>query len=205
GSVFGIEPIIIESCWRIAEVDLNRFSSYIKNQKPNLTNVQILNNTNLLNLNNNGQRQLKELEREIFSLISEKLNVICTWFKKPQSASPKASLSLLYKAVVSEVQQTFDNFNPDTDFDEKDDIDLYGGVYHLFYDALYVIIFNAAKHGKYQGNLIRSFEIIEVDKKRLLYFKIKSEIKESSNECGVLKQLTVLPSDNLENAQVTEN
>lgn len=205
GNVFGIEPIIIESCWRIAEVDLNRFNSYIKNQKPNLTNVQILNNTNLLNLNNNGQRQLKELEREIFSLISEKLNVICTWFKKPQSASPKASLSLLYKAVVSEVQQTFDNFNPDTDFDEKDDIDLYGGVYHLFYDALYVIIFNAAKHGKYQGNLIRSFEIIEVDKKRLLYFKIKSEIKESSNECGVLKQLTVLPNDNLENAQVTEN
>ncbi|WP_227006576.1 hypothetical protein [Shewanella donghaensis] len=205
GNIVGTEAIIIESCWRIAEVDLKKFNSYIKSQKPHLINGSVIANLNNLNLGSDGIKQAKEFERELQSLISEKLNTICTWFKKPQSASPKASLSLLYKAVVSEVQQTYDNFNPDTDFIESEDIELYGGVYHIFYDALYVIIFNAAKHGKPEGNLTRDFNIIDSNDKKSLYFCIHSEIKDSHTESYVSQRLRVLPDEDINNAQVIEN
>lgn len=205
GNIVGVETIVIESCWRIAEVDLKKFNSYIKGQKPYLIHGSVIANVNNLNLDYSGIKQTREFERELQSVISEKLNTICTWFKKPQSASPKASLSLLYKAVVSEVQQTFDHFIPNTEFEEKDDIELYGGVYHIFYDALYVIIFNAAKHGKLEGNLTRNFNIRESESKRSLHFEINSEIKDFESESYVVERLKVRPGENLENAQVTEN
>lgn len=205
GNVVGIESIVIESCWRIAEVDLKRFNSFIRGQKPSLTNNSVFPNINHLNLNQDGIRQVREFERDLQIQISEKLSTICSWFKKPHSASPKASLSLLYKAVVSEVQETFDGFNPPTDFQEKDDIELYGGVYHIFYDALYVIIFNAAKHGKQHGILQRKFNIQEHESKKMLHFKIDSEIIDGADEDEIRDRLKVSPDEDLNNAQVIEN
>lgn len=205
GNIFGIENIIIGACWRVAEVDLKRFNSYIKGQKPHLLKGSLLNNVNNSNLTPGGVKLAREFERELQSLISEKLKTICTWFKKPQSASAKVSLSLLYKAVVSEVQQTFDSFTPDTEFDENDDIELYGGVYHIFYDALYVIIFNAAKHGKPHGNLARNFYLDKGEYTGVLHFRVVSEIKDSDDESYVSQRLQVLPNENISNAQVIEN
>ncbi|WP_421132935.1 hypothetical protein [Alteromonas sp. A079] len=205
GNIYGVETIIAEACWRIAEVDLTSFNSYIKGRKPSFLAEQPLSSNKNLNLTPEGTEITRELERELRTLIAEKLTTICAWFKKPQSASPKASLSLLYKAVVSEVQQTFFDFKPDTDFKEEDDIELYGGVYHIFYDALYVIIFNAAKHGKPNGNLLREFYISSEYNKRHLRFRVLSEIKDEDDERYVLSRLEVKQGENLQYAQVIEN
>ncbi|MBW0278811.1 hypothetical protein B4O99_04515 [Shewanella xiamenensis] len=137
--------------------------------------------------------------------MSEKLTTLCGWFKKPQSVSPKASVSLLYKAVVSEVQQSYEQFNPDTDFDEKTDIELYGGVYHIFYDALYIIIFNAAKHGKLNGKISRKFTIEESNQDKKVYFEIMSEISDVDDDEYVSERLKIQPDDDLNNAQLIEN
>ncbi|GFD76976.1 hypothetical protein KUL113_63960 [Tenacibaculum sp. KUL113] len=205
GNIYGVETIIAEACWRIAEVDLKSFNSYIKGRKPNFLAEPPLSSSKNLNLTPEGMEVTRELERELRTLIAEKLTTICAWFKKPQSASPKASLSLLYKAVVSEVQQTFFDFKPDTDFKEEDDIELYGGVYHIFYDALYVIIFNAAKHGKSNGNLLREFYISTENNRRHLRFRVLSEIKDEDDEKYVLSRLEVKQGENLQFAQVIEN
>jgi hypothetical protein len=86
GNIVGAEAIVIEFCWRFAEVDLKKFNSYIKGQKPYLINGSVINNINNLNLERDSLKQAREFERELPSLITEKLNIICTWFKKPQSA-----------------------------------------------------------------------------------------------------------------------
>lgn len=68
----------------------------------------------------------------------------------------KASLGLLFRAVVAEVQSPYPQFEPAVD-DSGDDIELFGGAYHVLYDSFYVAVFNAAKHGKCNGRVDRRF------------------------------------------------
>ncbi|WP_447077712.1 hypothetical protein [Shewanella algae] len=205
GNIYGCEGIVIDACWRIAEVDLKSFISFMKSQKTKLFNRQALINLNTQNLTSKESNLVLGFERDLQSSITDKLNTLCGWFKKPQSVSPKASVSLLYKAVASEVQQSFELFEPDTDFEEENDIELNGGVYHIFYDALYVIIFNAAKHGKVDGTLSRSIFIETVDNNKKIHFKILSEIADDECEDYVSERLKVYPNDDLNNAQIVEN
>ncbi|RGB48959.1 hypothetical protein DW209_21830 [Enterobacter hormaechei] len=124
------------------------------------------------------------------------------WFKRPLSVSPKASLSLLYKAVVAEVKETFINFDADTAFDEEDDIELVGGPYHVLYDAFYVVIYNAAKHGKPSTNLEKSFKISRAERKVIVM--ISSDIKDEDNEDEINDRLKITADSDIDNAQSSE-
>ncbi|WP_214657780.1 hypothetical protein, partial [Vibrio anguillarum] len=124
----------------------------------------------------------------------------------PQSVSPKASLNLLYKVVVTEVKQSYPNFSPDTSFEEENDIELIGGAYHVLYDALYVIVFNAAQHGKESGEIFRSFTIDRDESSAFVRVKFDSEICDTSNEDSIVDLLTVsLDDDDIDQAQTVEN
>ncbi|MBF4323328.1 hypothetical protein, partial [Vibrio anguillarum] len=68
--------------------------------------------------------RISSFQRDIQRLVNDKLTEMYSWFKKPQSVSPKASLNLLYKVVVTEVKQSYPNFSPDTSFEEENDIEL---------------------------------------------------------------------------------
>ncbi|TKF78425.1 hypothetical protein FCV62_12300 [Vibrio kanaloae] len=127
------------------------------------------------------------------------------WFKKPQSVSPKASLNLLYKAVVDEVQQSFPNFEPDTSFEEDQDIVLMGGAYHVIYDALYVIVYNAAKHGKPEGQITRTIEQGKDKISAYISISFSSEIKDNVCEQDVNRKLEVSDGCTIDDAQVIEN
>ncbi|XIH66360.1 hypothetical protein C1N59_20965 (plasmid) [Pantoea sp. SGAir0183] len=124
------------------------------------------------------------------------------WFKRPLSVSPKASLSLLYKAVVAEVKETFPQFDADTKFDEENDIELVGGPYHVLYDAFYVVIYNAAKHGKPSSDLARKFEIDE--KLSKVVVTISSDLKEEDSVINVNERLKITSESDIDNAQSSE-
>ncbi|KRP49592.1 hypothetical protein TU75_16220 [Pseudomonas poae] len=128
------------------------------------------------------------------------------WFKRPLSASPKASLPLLYKAVVAEVRVYFTDFEVDTEFEEAYDIQLVGGPYHVIYDALYVIVYNAAKHGKPSGEVLRNFKLTPSRKGKLGFISvtITSQIKDSDTEQSIREKLEIKPGDDINNAQLLE-
>ena len=116
------------------------------------------------------------------------------WFKRPISVSPKASLSLLYKAVVAEVRETFPNFDADTDFEENEDIELVGGPYHVLYDAFYVVVYNAAKHGHPDGEIDREFGILHDHerRRRAVVVTITSDIRDDASEEFVNERLRIV-------------
>ncbi|KRV67128.1 hypothetical protein AO738_25640 [Pseudomonas citronellolis] len=128
------------------------------------------------------------------------------WFKRPLSVSPKASLPLLYKAVIEEVKETFPDFDAESDFEERNDLELMGGPYHILYDAFYVVVYNAAKHGKPRGIMKREFGIHtnEADKGGKVYIKISSEIKDDDNESLIAERLEVRSDADIENAHLEE-
>ena len=202
-SVVGMPLILTEYCWRVAEVDLRSVSSYLKGQKPAFFRHDLLPE---LSLSHPNRDLAREFIRELTHLVNEKFKTMHGWFKKPVSVAPKASLSLLYRAVVAEVKLYFPDFEVDTEYEENEDIEIMGGAYHVLYDALYVVVYNAAKHGSKGGVIDRKFTIFRSPENHSgsIVVELSSEIDESENEDVVNEKLKVLPEDDIDNAQLSE-
>ncbi|ELA9081612.1 hypothetical protein QNX24_001844 [Vibrio alginolyticus] len=199
--------LINEYCWRLAEIDMRAVHGFLKSRKSYLVDLDLLNEIKRKTLQiKMDESRVSGFCREVQRLVNDKLTDMYGWFKKPQSVSPKASLNLLYKVVVTEVKQSFPNFQPDTSFEEDNDIELIGGAYHVLYDALYVIVFNAAKHGKNAGSVYRNFSIDRDELSAFVRVKFDSEICDSSNESSINKLLKVeLDDADIDTAQTVEN
>ncbi|MGE8483357.1 MAG: hypothetical protein ACN6Q5_12275 [Pseudomonas sp.] len=196
---------IVEYCWRIVEIDLKSVNSFLKTQKNVLIQSDLL---NAIKANTPARLQdtFRDFNRDLMRQIDEKLIAMYGWFKRPVSVSPKASLSLLYKAVIEEVRETFPEFHADAHFEEANDIELMGGPYHVLYDAFYVVVYNAAKHGKKGAPVDRHFGITKWSSTRpgKAEVIISSEIKDEEDEGLVSERLRVNPGDDIENAHLDE-
>jgi hypothetical protein len=194
---------ITEYCWRMLEVDLKNVNAFLKNKRDFL-----INNTLLTELKQNsrfGAAQLGDFYREVFHLVDDQIKSMYNWFKRPISVSPKASLSLLYKAVVKEVSQTFINCSDDGNSNEADDFELIGGVYHVLYDAFYVVVYNAAKHGKEELGIDRTFSIVnDTNGSKKVLINIISYIKDCESDSYVQEMIAIKPTDDVIGAQAIE-
>lgn len=203
----GTPQIVTEYCWSLAEIDLRNINSFLKNQKTSLTNQDVLSELKA-SANSYLQPIATEFCRELVHSINEKLTSMYNWFKRPLNVSPKASLSLLYKAVVAEVKETFPDFETDTEFEPDDDIVLIGGAYLTLYDALYVIVYNAAKHGKTGEHIQRQFNLAndnQKPEKKMLVLTLTSLVKDSESDEYINSRLSVKPGEDINDAQVSED
>ncbi len=163
----GLDQVILDYCWRLAESDLQGIPTYLKSRQSSLKKTSELDEI-ILAVDISRKRVATEFKRESVHFIDTRLRAMYGWFKRPSNISPKASLALLYDAVVAEVKDTFPLFNPRTQISDLGDIELIGGAYHVLYDAFYVVVFNAAKHGDPSKPVRRRFSIsVDNGKKRL--------------------------------------
>jgi hypothetical protein len=199
----GANQIFTEYCWRLAEYDLKNINVYLKNRKSDLVNGDLLAE---LRASTYSALLAKDFCKDLVRTIDEKLIAMYTWFKRPANVSPRASLQLLYKAVVAEVRDTYPEFETSTDFEAIDEIEIVGGVYHVLYDSLYVIVFNAAKHGKQKQHIDREFffAVGSDGKSRHVIVKISSAIRDDQAEEYVAARLAVDEDDDLADAQISE-
>lgn len=175
-SVAGIDQTIIDYCWRLAESDLVAVTRYLKDQQTPLKNLQFLRDEVLQAASPTDLKLADAFHRELELSIDRKLAGMLGWFKRPSIVAPKALVSLLFNATVAEVRDTIPEFDPQTDVGSEEKIELVGGVYHLVYDSLYVVVANAAKYGDRNRAVRRSFEIVPGKDKRLIV-EISSSIK----------------------------
>jgi hypothetical protein len=170
-----LDQVIIEYCWRIVETDLKHVIAFLKGQQSSMKQPALVGELNtaagpsLVKLN-------RDFTRDLVHSIDAKLMTMFTWFKKPTNMSPRASLGLLFSAVVSEVRDTFPQFAPDTNYSDLDDIELVGGVYHVLYDCFYVVTYNAAKHGDPAKTVNRRFWITGEGNSKKLWIEVSSGI-----------------------------
>lgn len=201
----GAPYILTEYCWRLIEYDLKNIKSFMKGRKSELMQSDLLGEFKHTK-NISQQNAARDFARDVQRHVNDKLIAMYGWFNRPASVSPKASIFLLYKAVVAEVKETYPHLEADTDFDVEQDIVLAGGAYHVLYDAFYVVVFNAAKHGKADAAVKREIHI-EVDKKRnksYIVVTISSELTEKDDEHVVAKRLSISPGENIDNAHLFE-
>jgi hypothetical protein len=174
-SVEGLDQVIIDYCWRLAECDLIAATRYLKTQQVPLKNFRFLKNELLPSVVPADAKLAEYFRRELELSIDIKLAAMFGWFKRPSIVAPKASLSLLFDAIVAEIKDTIPDFNPQEDENSNGEIELVGGVYHIVYDSLAVVVANAAKHGDRSRPVYRNFEIT-LGKQKQLIVKISSSI-----------------------------
>ncbi|MFH0783232.1 MAG: hypothetical protein V2B20_14960 [Pseudomonadota bacterium] len=166
-SLDGIQLDIIDYCWRLAEFDLIVVTKYLKAQQVPLKNLQFLNSELLPSVEPADAKLAEGFRRQLEHSIDNKLASMFGWFKRPSIVAPKASLSLLFDAIVAEIKDTIPGFNPQEDENRNDEIELAGGAYHIVYDSLAVVIWNAAIHGDRSCPVKRNFEITKKKKEAI--------------------------------------
>ena len=167
-SVAGIDQVVIDYCWRLAESDLLAVTRYIKAQQTPLKNLKFLQKEVLSAVPAADARLVDTFQRELELSIDRKLTAMFGWFKRPSIVAPKASVALLFDAIVAEVRDTIPEFQLVADDGDGGNDELVGGVYHLVYDSLAVVVTNAAKHGDWTRPARRRIQIITGKEKRLI-------------------------------------
>ncbi|WP_312486358.1 hypothetical protein [Massilia timonae] len=167
-SVVGIDQIIIDYCWRLAEIDLAGITKYLRAQQSSIKNLKYIEEEVLPAASCHEHRLAETFYRELELSIDRKLASMFGWFKRPSIVAPKASVSLLFNATVAEVKDTIPDFNPGDDNGSGGEIELVGNVYHLVYDSLAVVVANAAKHGDRSRGVRRHFEMVSGKRKHLI-------------------------------------
>ncbi|TNH92873.1 hypothetical protein [Aeromonas sobria] len=200
-STADIFPIIIDYCWRLAELDLVAVIHYLKSQQTPLKNEKFIVEELIPVASVVNARLADAFRRELELSIDRKLSTMLGWFKRPSIVAPKASVALLFAATVAEVKDTIPDFDPQDADTSKEDIELVGNFYHLIYDALAIVVGNAAKYADRSRPLKRNFEIIHGKDKRLV-IDIRSSIKPTDDPLFVSEQIEKYKRAGFENANL---
>jgi hypothetical protein len=137
--------IILEDCWLLFEVDLRRSREAFEKLRSDFV-IEV------------GQRfatgrpdvdaRMSQTILELNGLVDQRFEIAKSWLTRPTNFSPSASVSLLVNAVIDEVSQRYPLEAPLIDIPDDADLDLIGHRFHLVYDALFVLVVNAAKYCK---------------------------------------------------------
>lgn len=177
-------PVIIDYCWRLAEIDLVSVIHFLKAQQIPLKNKIFLEQELVPTAALINQTIADTFQRYLERSIDRKLLTMLGWFKRPSIVAPKASVSLLFAATVAEIKDTIPDFDPQNADTSVEDIELVGNFYHLIYDSLAIVVGNAAKHSDRTCPVKRKFEII-YGKEKQLVIEICSSIKPTDDPCEV--------------------
>jgi hypothetical protein len=199
GSSVEVPYIVLEYCWRIVEEDLSTIRRFLMEQKAQ----------NAVFRHPDGQlasshhRDFQVFTKTVNSLTAEKFRMISSWFNKPSIASPSADVVLLFKAVVSEIRSHFPDYCPKVSTTE-DQFILDGGAYFNIYDALFILIHNAAASGKLDGHLSLNVHLDKRHEGKHVAIVLSSELRSQHELPQVKYAIESALAEDCEDALVTE-
>lgn len=164
--------LILEYCWRLVEEDLANIRKFVMEKKAQHAVFRAPN----IAYSSLSQREIQEFCQELNSLTAEKFRVIESWFNKPSIASPSADVVLLFKAVVSEIKAIFPQYRPQVLVNDFGFM-LNGGTYFVIYDALFILMHNAAENGKVDGKLEMDLKLDDIAGKKRVSIQLTSELR----------------------------
>jgi hypothetical protein len=196
-----VAHIIYECCWILVERDLSKIREHISHSHTQWGTLSIENSIDRPHYQES--RIAPEFCRKLNSTSEENFKTTRRWFTKPTNLLPSAKVSLLMQAVLEEVKNQFIDYKPNFSKHGEDDYDIIGATYHHLYDFLYVVIHNAAKHGKRKGNLSQTIRIQESDPVEIS-ITIKSEIKDTDKPSDIYKIISHYANNSNDDALIEE-
>lgn len=194
-----IPYLIMEYCWRIIGEDLSSIRKLVMEKKSKHGVFRVPQSL----ANQCKQRDLQQFCQEINSAAAERFRIIELWFQKPSIASPSADITLLFKAVVSEIKSQFPEFHPKVIVDEHGFM-LDGGAYHVIYDALFILICNVAENGDPTGELKMILGLQSIGGRKQVDINIFSQIGHHESMDYVKSSIISALQEDCEDAMVIE-
>jgi hypothetical protein len=102
-----------------------------------------------------------ELLKELHATLEARVHEICGWFIRPVFRRDRYSLKVLIMSTLSIVRELDERYRFTEAVTMDDDISLNRGSFIAFGDALFVLIGNAARHGKPDGQITVSASPVE--------------------------------------------
>lgn len=164
-----LPSLIIDYCWRLVEFDLVNTKKLLSEKKSSYGVFSYTPKVSSSNL----KKQFSKFVQEVNAITTKKFGVMSSWFNKPSYASPSTDIYLLFNAVVSEVKDSVSNFYPKIDIGERS-FAVNGGTYYVIYDALFVLIDNAARHGKSDGKI--TFAVSKPSDRNAIHLNLTTEL-----------------------------
>lgn len=201
----GCISIVDEYCWNLITINLREINIFFQREKfeiIELAKINLLDKAECYILENNVEI-MQPFSLHFQRAIDDKYKKINDWFQRPTSVAPKVLLSLLFTVVVKQVKETYKEFQCEEEILIANDLEFIGSSFLCIYDALFVVIYNAAKHGKENSCL---FSDISYDlESQVINFEIISVIKDTDIESDINTRLQISSDEDIETAQLIEN
>lgn len=148
--------------------------------------------------------QARTIVRRVNERVDETIQQIAAWFAAPKVTTPSATLQELFQVVRREVAGQIPGFDPVVTETESTGLRIVGHRYQYVYDALYILVHNAAQHGKKGGRLDLKVDQCVDDATNLVRVDVKvaSELPDDSSHLRAsIDEAMAAPMDD---AMVTE-
>ncbi len=189
-------PLIAEQyCWYVFELELRDVQSAILESRSEFGNFKLKYGV--------GDPSAIGFEKTVNIALTQRFQTVASWFKKPPNISPVAQISDIIEVALREAKAEYPSFDPLTTFNGTE-VELSGGVYYHVYDALSIVVKNAAKHGSYPGRLSISASIDERELGKALRLDIITEVKDGDTAVRAIARMELAGRAGPANADVVE-
>jgi hypothetical protein len=191
----GIGLTIEQYCWYIFEVELRAVRDGIAEARNQVEALKIRSHL--------GDADAIRFERDVSISLSASFNAIASWFNKPPNISPVAQLSDIVDVVLREAKAESLTYDPQVSTTGLD-LELSGGVYYYVYDALTIIVRNAAKHAAQSGELLIDARVEEQSQGSVLLIEVSSRTRANDSALAAVARMEKAGLPGPANADVVE-
>jgi hypothetical protein len=201
---YDIFPDIYALCWDCIEPDLAQLRRYmLRVFLPRATEKL---DSLLLQLSPAARRLTSSLIRELISVLEARIQEVCGWFILPVFRRDSYSLEMLITSTLSIVRELDEHYSFTEEVVISDQISLNRGSFEVFGDALFVLIGNAARHGKNDGRIRVRAEWVK-SRNDLVLLNVTSEVSSAHEHklaLGRIKCALIVRREHMERAAVEE-
>jgi hypothetical protein len=151
---YDIFPDLYSLCWdflgsSLAQLRLYMIRDFLPRYIARITRIYE-------NLSLEEQKIVYPFMHDIQSTLEGRVQEVCGWFIRPVFRRDRYSLKVLTQSTLSMVRELDDRYKFIEEVNVSENITLSRGSFDVFGDVLYVLIGNAARHGKLDGHIIVS-------------------------------------------------
>lgn len=187
--------IIEQYCWYIFEVELRAVREGIAECRNQFDTLKIRHHA--------GDASAIPFERDVNISLSTSFNAVASWFNKPPNISPVAQLSDIVNVVLREAKAESLTYRPQITTAGVE-LELSGGVYYHVYDALTIIVRNAAQHGSHPGELAITAHVEEQTSGSVLHIEVSSQTRAGDTALAAVARMEKAGLAGPANADIVE-
>lgn len=194
--ILSLPERIEQYCWLILELELASVQASIAEARSRFGTLKLRYQSN--------DSDAISFEKHNNLTLTDHFNTVISWFKKPPNISPVAEIGHVLEVVLTEANDEYEDFSPKIDFKGDKELKLTGSLYYNVYDAMTIVVRNAAKHGAHPGRLVIKADLQSAGIGQVLKIVVASSVRDGASPEEALSRMRDAGSVGADGADVVE-